>query len=72
MITNELVIKSIDYIMEHLEEEILIEEVADHCHLSKYYFCRVFKKIVGYTPSNYRRLNQIKGVLINEKESENK
>lgn len=47
MITNELVIKSIDYIMEHLEEEISIEEVADHCYLSKYYFSRVFKAETG-------------------------
>lgn len=47
MITNELVIKSIDYIMEHLEEEISIEEVADYCHLSKFYFSRVFKAETG-------------------------
>ncbi|KZL90227.1 hypothetical protein CLMAG_39980 [Clostridium magnum DSM 2767] len=32
MITNELVIKSIDYIMQHLDEEISIEDVADYCH----------------------------------------
>lgn len=47
MITNELVIKSIDYIMQHLEEEISIEDVADYCHLSKYYFSRVFKSETG-------------------------
>lgn len=47
MITNELVIKSIDYIMQHLEEEISIEDVADYCHLSKYYFSRVFKAETG-------------------------
>jgi AraC family transcriptional regulator len=26
-----------------LDEEITIADVADHCHLSKYYFSRVFK-----------------------------
>lgn len=47
MITKELVIKSIDYIMQHLDEEISIEDVADYCHLSKYYFSRVFKAETG-------------------------
>lgn len=47
MITNKLVIRSIDYIMEHLEEKISIKDVADYCHLSKYYFSRVFKAETG-------------------------
>ncbi|TCO68765.1 AraC family transcriptional regulator [Marinisporobacter balticus] len=47
MITNELVNQSIDYIMRHLDEEISIEDVADYCHFSKYYFSRVFKAKTG-------------------------
>jgi AraC family transcriptional regulator len=47
MIKNELVSRSIDYIMEHLEEEISIEDVADYCHFSKYYFSRMFKAETG-------------------------
>lgn len=47
MITNELVNKSIDYIIEHLDEEITIEDVANHCHFSKYYFSRMFKAATG-------------------------
>lgn len=47
MITNQLVNQSIDYIMRHLDEEISIEDVADHCHFSKYYFSRVFKEKTG-------------------------
>jgi len=47
MITNELVNQSIDYIMRHLDEEISIEDVADHCHFSKYYFSKVFKEKTG-------------------------
>ncbi|AKN30226.1 AraC family transcriptional regulator [Clostridium carboxidivorans P7] len=47
MITNKLVNQSIDYIMRHLDEEISIEDVADYCHFSKYYFSRVFKKETG-------------------------
>lgn len=47
MITNELVNRSIDYIMQHLDEELSIEDVAAHCHFSKYYFSRVFKAETG-------------------------
>lgn len=47
MISNELVIKSIDYIMQHLDEEISIDDVANYCHLSKYHFSRVFKAETG-------------------------
>lgn len=47
MITNELVNQSIDYIMQHLDEEISIEDVAAYCHFSKYYFSRVFKEETG-------------------------
>ncbi len=47
MITNDVVSKSIDYIMQHLDEEISIADVADYCHFSKYYFSRVFKEKTG-------------------------
>jgi len=47
MIKNELVKQSIDYIVQHLDEEISIEDVADYCHFSKYYFSRVFKAETG-------------------------
>lgn len=47
MITNDVVSKSIDYIMQHLDEEISIADVAEYCHFSKYYFSRVFKEKTG-------------------------
>lgn len=47
MITNEAVNQAIDYILQHIEEEISLETVAGQCHLSKYYFCRVFKAQTG-------------------------
>ena len=47
MIKNELVSRSIDYIMNHLDEEITIDDVANYCHFSKYYFSRVFKEETG-------------------------
>lgn len=33
--------------MEHIGEEISIEDVADYCHFSKYYFSRIFKEETG-------------------------
>ena len=47
MIKNDMVKRSIDYILQHLDEEISIEDVADHCHFSKYYFSRIFKSETG-------------------------
>lgn len=47
MITNESVNRAIDYILKHIEEDIDLEEVANYCHFSKYYFCRLFKAQTG-------------------------
>lgn len=47
MITNEIVNRAISYIMEHINEEITIEQVANYCNFSKFYFSRVFKEETG-------------------------
>lgn len=47
MITNESVNQAIDYILRHIEGELTLEDVARHCHFSKYYFSRLFKKQTG-------------------------
>ncbi len=47
MITSEAVNQAIDYILEHIEEDLSLEQVADHCHFSKYYFSRLFKSQTG-------------------------
>ena len=36
------------------------------------YFCRVFKKITGDTPSRYRRIVGMQGVIDSDKEAEAK
>ncbi len=46
MITNESINRAIDYILLHIED-VTLEEVAAHCHFSKYYFCRLFKAQTG-------------------------
>lgn len=47
MITNRAVNEAIDYIFRHVEDEIRLEDVAEYCHFSKYYFCRLFKEQTG-------------------------
>ena len=47
MITNRVVDQAIDYILQHREEEINLDDVAGHCHFSRYYFCRLFKDQTG-------------------------
>lgn len=47
MIKKELINQSIDYIIQHFDENLLIEDVADHFHFSKFYFCRSFKEVTG-------------------------
>lgn len=44
---NKVIIEAIDYIKAHLEEELTVEDIAEHCHFSKFYFNRLFKSIVG-------------------------
>lgn len=47
MIKSELINQSIDYIIEHFDENLSIENVASHFHFSKFYFCRCFKNVTG-------------------------
>lgn len=44
---KKLVDTSIDYILEHYKENILIEDIADYLYLSKFYFSRIFKEVTG-------------------------
>ena len=47
MIKKEIINQSIDYIIQHFDENLSIENVADHFHFSKFYFCRSFKEATG-------------------------
>ena len=42
-----------DYLSENCEQNISLEELAAHFYLSKYYVCRTFKEITGYTVTEY-------------------
>ena len=41
--SNNITDKGIDYIVTHLNEKITLDDVASHCHFSKFYFSRFFK-----------------------------
>lgn len=47
MIKNERVRRGIDYIVEHLEADISVDDVAAFCNYSKFHFERVFKAETG-------------------------
>lgn len=44
---KKLVNQSIDYIMQHLDEDLSLDTVSNHFFLSKYYFDRIFKEETG-------------------------
>ena len=44
---NQLVNESIDYIMQHLDEDLSLESVAARFFISKYHFSRIFKAVTG-------------------------
>ena len=45
--------KAIQYINEHISEQITIDGICTHSHVSKYYLCREFKKATGVTVMEY-------------------
>ena len=47
MITSKAINQAIDYILQHIEEELTLNEVAAHCYFSPYYFSRLFKTQTG-------------------------
>lgn len=47
MISNEYINRAIDYILNHINENISVDEIAKHCNFSKFYFSRLFKMTTG-------------------------
>lgn len=52
-IYNKKIEELLVYLKEHLFEEILIDELAEHFYISKYHMMRQFKKETGYTIHRY-------------------
>ncbi len=50
---DESIKKAIVYINTNFSKHMTIEEIASNAALSKYYFCREFKKVTGYSVVQY-------------------
>lgn len=58
IVKKSLINRSIEYILQHIDEDISIEDVANDCNFSKYHFSRIFKKETGV--SIYALIKRIK------------
>ena len=47
------------YIEKNIFNDINLEDLSQKLHLSKYYFCRLFKKHTGMSPMNYVNIKKI-------------
>jgi AraC family transcriptional regulator len=59
-----------DYINDHLDQELSLEELAAIAQLSAYHFCRSFKRSTGLTPHQYvirQRVERAKVLLKDSK-----
>ncbi len=45
--------QAIEYINEHLDRDLSLEEIATKLDMSQFYFCRLFKQSTGLTPHRY-------------------
>ena len=56
-----------DYIMDHLADDISMEELASVVRLSRSYFCRTFKSTTGVTPHQFQltaRIERAKTIIL--------
>ena len=49
-----------DYLSEHCERTISLEELSKQFYLSKSYLCRIFKEVTGYTINEYTNIHRIR------------
>jgi AraC-like DNA-binding protein len=47
------VISAKEFVQAHVEETISLGQVVDHVHVSRFYFCKLFKKATGLTLTEY-------------------
>lgn len=69
---NPTIKKALHYIHDNLGENLTLEDVASHVHLSKYYFCTQFKKETNMTfieYVNYTRVEKSKFFLCHSDKS---
>lgn len=64
--------KAIDYIENHLTEEIDYEEIAKSVYFSSFYFQKIFRIICGLSLGDYRRMRRLSLAAIDIIESNDK
>ena len=55
-----------EYILQHFNEDISLQQLAQHCYVSPFHFSRIFKSIMNMSPHQYLaevRLNHAKILL---------
>lgn len=58
--------RSVRYIREHYQDPLTVKELAEISRISKYYYIRIFRELIGDTPYNFLslyRINQSKKLL---------
>ena len=63
---NDIVMEIVSYIESHLQEKILLDDIAQNMNYSKYYLNRIFSSVVGCTMHKYiqrRRLTEAARLL---------
>lgn len=50
---TKIVLKAIDYMKNHLDQEITTKQLANHVGYSTYHFIRIFKEVTGISPRHY-------------------
>lgn len=63
---------AIDYMEQHLEEDISAQDVADHVYLSPFFLQRGFSLMTGYGIGEYLRNRRLYQAAIDLLESDNK
>ena len=64
-----VVSRAIEYINSNIEKNITIDEICSEIHMSKYHFCRQFKKVTDTTVMKYilkTRIVMAKNMLLND------
>lgn len=64
--------QAINYIEDNLAEDISLQAIATEVNMSRYYFCRLFKKSTGITPYQYlieSRIERAKELLSRKHQS---
>jgi AraC-like DNA-binding protein len=57
------------YINDHLDEEVSLDELARHIGSSKFYICKLFRRSMGITFTEYRarrRVERAKALLLEQ------